>query len=342
MIHYPYDINERTRRHRPMLYLYFDKFHYKEITTLGMILGFFLTCLFLRVFIKRLPKDGGRAHAVNGEHSQGKPRGAGIIFIMVFCVLALFFTPANDERDMSEIFIYMVWLCATMLGGYLDDRAKKPWSERRKAVIDVVIAFFTAFTYMYFHTTTFTIMLTGQEFTLSRVAFVILAVTFIFISINVTNCTDGVDGLSGSLTIITLISFYIIFNSKLGNLLYGQFTLLMASCVLGYLWFNAPPSRLMMGDAGARAIGLFIAILALETGSPFIYVTLAAVFLFDGGIGLAKVFLIRHFKIHLFKNTRTPLHDHVRKNKGWSDSHTVFRFLIIQVVVSFMALYLLM
>jgi phospho-N-acetylmuramoyl-pentapeptide-transferase len=54
----------------------------------------------------------------------------------------------------------------------------------------------------------------------------------------------------------------------------------------------------------------------------------------DGGIGLLKVSLIRVFKIHILKNVRTPLHDHVRKNLGWSNAQTVFKFAIIQIMIA--------
>ena len=52
----------------------------------------------------------------------------------------------------------------------------------------------------------------------------------------------------------------------------------------------------------------------------------------DGGLGLVKIFLLRFLKIHVLKNTLTPIHDHVRKNKDWSDTQVVFRFVIIQVM----------
>ena len=70
----------------------------------------------------------------------------------------------------------------------------------------------------------------------------------------------------------------------------------------------------------------------MKTGHPFIYLLLAAVLIVDGGIGLVKIFLLRFLKIAILKNTRTPLHDHVRKEKGWSDTQVVFRFTIIQIV----------
>ena len=52
--------------------------------------------------------------------------------------------------------------------------------------------------------------------------------------------------------------------------------------------------------------------------------------------------LLRFLKIHILKNTRTPLHDHVRKVKGWSNTQTVFRFAIIQIIVSIGTIYLIL
>ena len=88
-----------------------------------------------------------------------------------------------------------------------------------------------------------------------------------------------------------------------------------------------------MGDAGSRALGLFIAICALKSGDPFIFIPLALVFILDGGLGLLKVFLLRFLKIHILKNVRTPLHDQVRKVWGWSNTQCVYRFCIIQLVI---------
>lgn len=92
-----------------------------------------------------------------------------------------------------------------------------------------------------------------------------------------------------------------------------------------------------MGDAGSRALGFYIAVLAMKSGHPFIYLILAIVLIADGGIGLVKIFLLRFFKIAILKNTRTPLHDHVRKEKEWSDTQVVFRFSIIQILFAVIA-----
>jgi len=143
-----------------------------------------------------------------------------------------------------------------------------------------------------------------------------------------------VDGLSGTLTIITLSTFYVIDYLMESGDEFNLLILMFVVCILGYLWYNATPSRLLMGDAGSRAMGIFISIAALKSGSPVLYIPAAIVLILDGGLGLLKVSLIRVFKIYILKNVRTPLHDHVRKNKEWSNTQTVFRFAIIQIVVS--------
>lgn len=317
-----------------MLYLLFSDSAAKWIAFFGLVLAFLLTCILLRALQNILPRDGGRAFAVNGILSQGKPRGAGLVFILVFCAAALLFVPF--ER---ELLIYLIMIAAAMLSGYLDDSSKTPWGEYKKGLIDMLIAFVCAYTFVNFNGPVFSVLLTGTAVTLPKPLFILLAMILVWVSINVTNCTDGVDGLCGSLSIVSALSFYVVFTQVLGNRAYGQLTLLMIICLLGYLWFNASPSKLLMGDAGSRALGLFLALLALKSGRPLLYLVFCIVFILDGGLGLLKVALLRFLKIKILKNTRTPLHDHARKNSGWSDTQTVFRFLIIQTVISSAYLY---
>ncbi len=150
------------------------------------------------------------------------------------------------------------------------------------------------------------------------------------------------DGLSGTLVIITLATFYIIDHLLGSGDDFNVLILMFAVCILGYLWYNATPSLLMMGDAGSRAMGVFISIAALKSESPVLYVPVAVVLILDGGLGLLKLTLIRVCHVHILKNVRTPLHDHVRKNMGWSNTQTLFRFAIIQIAVSMITLSLIL
>ena len=303
---------------------------------IGLLAAFACTCLLLTALSKYLPKDAGREFAHDGKLSAGKPRGAGIIFILVFTAAALVFAPVN-----REICIYLILVAAEMLTGYMDDASEHPWNEYKKGLLDLIVAVVLAVTYLNFNSSAFHIATMGIEITIPPVVFGILTVILVWTSINVTNCSDGVDGLSGTLAIITLMTIYICYGLIPGG--EGDFpylVLLFVICILGYLWYNATPSRLMMGDAGSRAMGIFISIAVLKTGSPLLYIPVALVLILDGGLGILKVSLLRFFKIRILKNTRTPLHDHVRKNKGWSNTQTVFRFAIIQIIVSFITVYL--
>ncbi|MDE7334573.1 MAG: phospho-N-acetylmuramoyl-pentapeptide-transferase [Lachnospiraceae bacterium] len=299
------------------------------IAAMGLLIAFACTCYFMSACSGLLPRDAGREFAHDGKLSAGKPRGAGIIFILVFAIATFFFAPVN-----LEIVIYLILIAAEMLTGYLDDAAKHPWGELKKGLLDLVIAVVLAVTYLNFNSSTIDIATLGIQIDLPPLVYGLLTVILVWGSINVTNCSDGVDGLSGTLAIVTLSTFYVIDNIK-GNQDEFTFLILMFSiCILGYLWYNATPSRLLMGDAGSRAMGIFISIAALKSGSPVLYIPAAVVFILDGGLGLLKLALIRFCHIHILKNVRTPLHDHVRKTMGWSNTQTVCRFAIIQIVVS--------
>ena len=307
------------------------------VAALGLLAAFVGTCLFTAKCSKFLPRDAGRAFAHDGKLSAGKPRGAGIIFIFVFVAAAFLFAPVN-----LEIIIYLILIVAEMLTGYMDDSSENPWGEYKKGLLDLIVAVILAVTYLSFNSSTIEIASLGMRLTIPPVLFGLLTVILVWGSINVTNCTDGVDGLSGTLAIITLGTFYVIDHIKGNQDNFTFLILLFMICILGYLWYNATPSLLLTGDAGSRAMGIFISIAALKSGSPLLYIPVALVFILDGGLGLLKVALIRGFKIHILKNVRTPLHDHVRKVMGWSNTQTVFRFAIIQIVISVAVVYLLL
>ncbi|MEE1305447.1 MAG: phospho-N-acetylmuramoyl-pentapeptide-transferase [Agathobacter sp.] len=301
----------------------------------GILFAFAASCFAIAKFNKFLPKDQGRQFAVEGAISEGKPRGAGIIFIFVFAISALLFGQLS-----VEMVIYLILIIIEMLTGYFDDAAEKPWGELIKGLLDLAVAVVVAVVFLYYNPSVVELAIFGTEFALPPIVFGLLTVVLVWASINVTNCADGVDGLSGTLTIISIMTMFLITNIRGISDGFTYTILLFSVCLLGYLWYNATPSRLLMGDAGSRAQGIFIAIVALKTHCPLIYLLAAIVLIVDGGIGLIKVSLLRFLKIHILKNTITPLHDHVRKNLGWSNAQVVFRFAIIQLIVSLATIYL--
>lgn len=320
-----------------MIYYLISSNYIPLMTFISVIFAFALTCVAINFGKESLPRDGGRAYAINGKLSAGKPRGAGIIFILTFVLSCLIFIPVNAER-----IIYLILVLAAMLTGYLDDSSKTPWGELKKGILDFIIALMVAITFLNFNDSVISIPFTDMMVSIPPVVFGILTIILVWASINVTNCTDGVDGLCGTVSAVTLMSIFGIMLISDCEIYTRHMILLMVVSILGYLWFNASPSRLLMGDAGSRAIGLFIAITILKTGSPLLYLIVAIVLIIDGGLGLIKLTLIRVLKINVMKNLRTPIHDHMRKNCGWSDAQVVFRFAIIQIMISVALLYALM
>lgn len=300
----------------------------------GIMFAFLATIIATDKLSNFLPKDAGREFAHDGKKSAGKPRGAGIIFVLAFVVAALLFAPMDAEN-----IIYLVLIIVGMMTGFLDDAAKNPWGEYKKGFLDLCVAAMVAVTFLRFNSNVVELAMFDVKFTIHPVLFALLTVVLVWTSVNVTNCSDGVDGLSGTLTIISIMTIYAVDLIKGVSEDFSFLILLFAVCILGYLWYNATPSRLMMGDAGSRAMGLFISIAILKTGCPFLYIPIALVLILDGGLGILKVSLIRFCKIHILNKVRTPLHDHVRKVWDWSNTQTVFRFAIIQIILAVATIY---
>ncbi len=308
------------------------------VLLVGAVISFLLTIVGLVLGRKILPKDQGREFAVNGALSKGKARGAGLILILVLIVASTLFIPFS-----VEYIIYLGALFLEMLSGYLDDASETPWGELKKGIIDLVVSVGVSVTVYMNHGGAVTLPILNMEFEIPSYVYVILGVILIWASINVTNCSDGVDGLCTSMSLVTLASIFLMM-CLLGNEDSMPMVLIvwMALFVLiGYLWFNCSPSSMLMGDAGSRALGLLIALAFMISGMPFLFIPCALMIIIDGGLGLLKLTVLRVTKSKTFmKNIRTPIHDHARKNKGWSDTQVVTRFTLLQILICVVTLIL--
>ncbi|MDB8737057.1 MAG: phospho-N-acetylmuramoyl-pentapeptide-transferase [Ruminococcus sp.] len=319
----------KQKRTMTMFYNLLAKTNNTTLALLVPMLCSFLIAFFSLKFFKRiLPKDQGRAFAVNGALSEGKPRGAGIIFVTSFTLCTALFYPLDIEN-----IIYLVLVYAAMLSGYFDDAAETPWGNLKKGLIDLVISLGIAFTYYFYNGSQVKLYIIDSTFTIPAPLFIILAGVLVWTAINVTNCTDGVDGLCGSLVMTVLLPLaFMVTKSGAADML---LPMIMFVTLAAYLWFNCSPSQMLMGDAGSRALGVFLAVMFLKTAAPFAFIPIAIVIILDGGLGLLKLSFRRFLKIKNFmEGIRTPLHDHARKNKGWSDTQVVIRFTILQIIVN--------
>jgi UDP-N-acetylmuramyl pentapeptide phosphotransferase/UDP-N-acetylglucosamine-1-phosphate transferase len=319
------------------------------LITLSLFVGFLLTVMLLPKFYKWLPHDRGREFTATAEAAKGKPTGSGVVFITIFVFVAFLFVPLEWAQI---VIIVLTWL--TMLTGYLDDRSIKSWGEYRKALLDLILSIAAAFTLYYACRSPdgniyFWLPFTTKPIAVAEWLYIIIAVILIWASINTTNCTDGVDGLSSTLVLIGLGTMGVIFYFILGHKDIAEYLLVptmpggaswaiitfsLCGVLMGYLWHNAFPSKVLMGDAGSRALGFFIGVCVMVAGNPFLILATSSIILVNGGMGLLKVALLRFFKIKIFSTIRFPLHDHMRQKLNWSATQVLVKFMILQLLIT--------
>lgn len=326
---------------------------YAVLIAVAMYAGYFLSYKLIPLFYDKLPHDRGREFTIkeNADAAKGKPTGVGFVFITIFVVICFLLVPMTWTR---AAVILLTWI--TMLTGFLDDRSITSWGEYLKGALDLIISVAASFILYYGlknaspeGVVKFWLPFITNEIVINPVVYIIVCTIMLWVSINTTNCTDGVDGLSATLVLIALLTLGAVFYFVLGHKDISAYLLLphfaaganwaimlfaMAGVVMGYLWLNAFPSHCLMGDAGSRALGFFIGICVMVSGNPFLILATSSIIFINGGMGLLKVALLRFFKIKIFENIRFPLHDHMRKNRGWSPTQVLIKFMIMQILIT--------
>jgi phospho-N-acetylmuramoyl-pentapeptide-transferase len=179
--------------------------------------------------------------------------------------------------------------------------------------------------------------------------YVLLVLVVIVGSSNAVNLTDGLDGLaisvtfitSAALTAFTYVTSHAQFSSYLGlahNPQVGEITIFcgaLAGAALGFLWYNAPPAEVFMGDVGSLAIGGAIGTVAVIIKQEFTLVLLGGVFVIEALSVMIQVTTFRLFNKRLFK--MAPIHHHFELI-GWRESKIVFRFMIAAIIFALLSL----
>jgi phospho-N-acetylmuramoyl-pentapeptide-transferase len=327
--------------------------------TAGLIIWSFLPRLW-----DRLPTDRGKLHAADGgRKSAGKPTGAGLLIALLLLPVLALFVPMGIWELVVVVCLYL-----SMLFGYLDDRSTLPWGELKKGLLDLVVAMGAAFAIYMAQGAVLWLPFVKQAVVVPPALYIPGAAALLWFTMNATNCSDGVDGLAGSLTLLSLfalagllygvvgyrpISDYLLIPHNPDGARWAIFVATMAGSLAGYLWHNAEPSRVLMGDAGSRLLGMLVGVAVLVAGNPFLIVVVSPVVLVNGGTGLFKLILLRVFRrigfdvrpthtlspeaasrqhvlIKMLHSIRFPLHDHCRKNMQWSNAQVLMRFVLIQ------------
>ncbi len=310
------------------------------LATVGSLVSALATLFLLPRLWGVLPRDRGRAHAVGAAESVGKPVGVGVLMIGIFIGTVALFAPVDPH----------IYFCVGAIGlaccvGYFDDRTGG-LSELTLGLTDLLVALFVCVVLLWGKDTTLWLPFTSVTFDIPFWLGLLIFAPVVWLCINAVNCSDGVDGVSGSLSAVTICALGFILYVVVGDAANARYLLipfredaaswavvaaLFCGVIVGYLWHNAPPSAALMGDAGSRPIGLFVGICIVVSGNPAMIFFVAPLMLFNGATGLAKVALIRLFGLRILSSVRFPFHDHARKNLNWSNAQVLLRFLLMHL-----------
>jgi phospho-N-acetylmuramoyl-pentapeptide-transferase len=162
---------------------------------------------------------------------------------------------------------------------------------------------------------------------------------------NAVNLTDGLDGLATMPVIIAALTFgiiaYLVGNVKFADYLgvhyvagAGDIVVFCGALIgasLGFLWFNAPPASIFMGDTGSLALGGAIGTIAVITNHELVLVIVGGLFVVEALSVIAQVFWFKRTGRRLFR--MAPIHHHFEK-LGWSEPTIVVRFWIISLILA--------
>ena len=335
------------------------------LLAVGTVVAAFLVLVLLPVLWRFSPKDHGKAIlGKDGMTSAGKPTGTGLWVTLLVLPVILLVMPLS-----WPVLGMLFCLYLGMLFGYMDDRSEVPWGQLKKGLLDYVVCLGVAFfVWKALGGQIWVPFFKDVRWVLPWWAYIPTMGFVLFVVTNATNCSDGVDGLAGSLSIISLLALATFLYLVIGYRPVAEYLLVphnymavrwaillmtVAGGFSGYLWWNAEPSKALMGDAGSRFLGLLLGTGVIVTGNPFLIFAFAPVVLVNGGGGLVKIVLLRIFRkcgldvrppsmlepaeaerrnifVKIVQSVRFPLHDHCKKVLRWSNAQVLMRFVLLQ------------
>jgi phospho-N-acetylmuramoyl-pentapeptide-transferase len=179
---------------------------------------------------------------------------------------------------------------------------------------------------------------------LGRVGWSILAVLLIAGFTNAVNLTDGLDGLAAGSSIyafgaMTAIGFWAFRHPGVYQVSHALdlavIAAAMAGATIGFLWWNAPPAQVFMGDTGSLALGAALATLALTLNVQLMLPIVGALFVFETLSVIVQVGSFRVFKRRVFR--MAPIHHHFELG-GWPETTVIIRFWLLAMMATAVAL----
>lgn len=318
-------------------------------SAVALIISFIFSTIFGSIIIPILKKyhiNQTLNRFLERTHKTKKntPTMGGIIFIIPTLLITLIFILLKKINITYNLIIIVFTLVSYSIIGFIDDyliikrKNNNGLSKTQKFVMQVVIAII--FFYLF--------MKAGNEpliwihtLKIKQNIGWLYGMIILFIltaSSNAVNLTDGLNGLAGGLSIISLATFGIItwFTEwLLGYEDIAVFTFLLIGSVLGFLVYNVPKAKIFMGDTGSLSLGATLGAYAIITRHEILLILIGLVFVIETITTIIQIVIYKLTKKRVFK--MTPIHHSFELN-GWKEEEIVKLFWIVGFISCIIAL----
>jgi phospho-N-acetylmuramoyl-pentapeptide-transferase len=287
--------------------------------------------------------DGPQSHLAK----RGTPTMGGLLILISLSISVLLWMDLRNPY---------VWACLLVTGGFgligfLDDydKVKKAHhaglSGKTRLALEFLIAGVATWISVYFGNSN--LYMPFRQGPVLHLGWAYIAFgAFVIVAFgNAVNLTDGLDGLATMPVIIASIAFlliaYLVGNAKFANYLgiphvlgVGDLTVLLLAIVgagLAFLWFNAPPAAVFMGDTGSLALGGALGAVSVATHHEFVLAIVGGIFVVEALSVVIQVLVYKRTGKRVF--LMAPIHHHF-EHLGWSEPTVVIRFWIISFVLA--------
>ena len=309
----------------------------------AIILGFIIIPILKKLKVGQIERDDGpKSHL----KKQGTPTMGGIIMIITMIVVITgiyIFLIATGQNEVANKMLPLLLVSIGMgLIGFIDDFKKlvlkntkglKP-SYKMLGLLIISVAYVVYLVYGIKIGTDTYIPIMKQYISMPVYLYIPFAIIVILATTNAINLTDGIDGLSSSVSAI-IITCLTIIGILFGIEEIGIFGSVVVGTVLGFLMFNLHPAKVFMGDTGSLLLGGVISAIALYMKMPLLLIIIALVPVLET---LSVIIQVAYFKKtgnRIFK--MAPLHHHFELS-GWKESKVVVVFSAVTLMLCIVAL----
>ena len=298
---------------------------------------------------QHIREDGPPDHKIKA----GTPTMGGCIILPVIALSTLLWVELNNLYVWLVLFVLAAFGCIGFLDDYLKTvrKSSRGLTGRAKFSLQVLVALFVSLI-LYFHPG-FDSQLYFPFFKTIHPdlgwGYIVLSVFIIVGTSNAVNLTDGLDGLAIGPIVIAFTTYlvftYLVGHARIATYLQisylpgaGELTVICGAVVgagLAFLWYNAYPADLFMGDVGSLPLGAVLGTVAVITKQEFVLLLVGGIFVMET---LSVIFQVAYFKMtggrRIFR--MAPLHHHFEL-KGWPESKVTVRFWIIAIVLALLS-----